>query len=101
MRCVEKTSMACGWCVAQTLLLTRGPTSEHHLPVLQQVLGSFINTFTKVHELKTVLKITLRDPHLLEIKLAPAECRRRLKPAPWISTLGELFLAENTRYTDY
>ena len=30
----------------------------------------FINTFTKIHELKTVFKLSLREPHLLEIKLS-------------------------------
>ena len=59
--------MACGWCVAQTLLLARGPTSYHHLPATASSGKCFINTFTKIHELTTVLqkKKNLRDPHLL------------------------------------
>ena len=62
--------MACGWCVTQTLLLTRGPTSYHHLPATASSGKCFFNTFTEVHELKQFFKLTLRDPHLLEIKLS-------------------------------
>ena len=94
--------MACAWCAAQTLLLTRRPTSYHHLPATASSGKCFINTFTKVHELKAVLQTQpSRSASAGDQTLAPAESRRRLKPAPWISTHGELFLAENTRCTDY
>ena len=45
-----------------------GPTSYHHLPAAASSGKCFVNTFTKITNLKQFFKLILRDPHLLEIK---------------------------------
>ena len=57
-------------CVAQTLLLTRGQHLST-ISLLQQVLGSASSTLSqKFTNSKQFFKLTLRNPHLLEIKLS-------------------------------